>query len=315
MKARIDLNYIQNNNCQKGCNKLERKEITENDLCVETNSSLDGLPIRCVGKWATKKIYHLVQYFGIFATGMKNKWDGEINYIEICSGPGRCIARENGLEFDGTALSILKHQAFKYLSKAIFFDFNDSIIDTLNQRIKQIEIENAFAIRGDYSKPQVICDIINKNINKHSLNLVFIDPTDCSVPFLLITKIKEVLVNVDFIINLASGTDYNRNIINALLVQNSYSNSITKYSKFLGTTDFFKSHTNINLAKEKRNTDLRNNFRDTYMANLKKIGYEYFDLKMIEHYYDLLFASKHKTGITFWKKANKISHDGQRELF
>jgi three-Cys-motif partner protein len=185
----------------------------------------------------------------------------------------------------------------------------------LNQRIKSRGIQNAFAINGNYSQPNLICEEINKNIKRNSLNLIFIDPTDCSVPFVLITKIKEVLPNVDFIINLASGTDYNRNIINALLKQESYSKSISKYSRFLGTTDFFKSPVNINLAKEKRNIDLRNNFRDTYTDSLKKIDYEYFAFKRIEHYYDLLFASKHKTGITFWDKANKIAFDGQRELF
>jgi hypothetical protein len=39
-------------------------------------SELDQLPVRCVGKWAYEKIYRLVQYFGIFANGMKNKWEG-----------------------------------------------------------------------------------------------------------------------------------------------------------------------------------------------------------------------------------------------
>jgi hypothetical protein len=43
-----------------------------------------------------QKIFHLIQYFGIFTIGMKSKWQGNINYIEICSGPGRCVNRENG---------------------------------------------------------------------------------------------------------------------------------------------------------------------------------------------------------------------------
>jgi len=144
---------------------------------------------------------------------------------------------------------------------------------------------------------------------------VFIDPTDCSVPFSLISNIKDVLPNVDFIINLASGTDFNRNVINALLNQESYTRTVSKYSKFLGTVDFFRDPVNIKLAENKRNIELRNNFRESYKQSLRSIGYQYFDFKRIQHYYDLLFASKHETGLTFWKKANSIKADGQRELF
>ena len=313
MKARIDLAYKQNNSCQQGCNKYIRKEITENDLCIKINSVSDNLPVRCVGKWATQKIFHLVQYFGIFANGMKDKWN--LNYIEVCSGPGRCIARENGIEFDGTALAIIKHPAFKHLNKALFFDFNKSVVNALNQRIRNQSFTTAKAIIGDYYNPDEICQEIISEVDTDSLNMIFIDPTDCSVPFNLIRKIKRVLPNADLIINLASGTDYNRNIRNVLLDQKKYSKTINKYSRFLDSTDFFKDKNNLNHAKENNTNELRNSFRKYYTNSLMKIGYEYFDFKRIEHYYDILFASKHKTGITFWEKANKINFDGQRQLF
>lgn len=315
MKGRLDLNYTQNNDCKRGCNKIDRKETTENDLCSEANSALDNLPIRCVGIWAIQKIYHLVQYFIIFSNGMKKKWNGELNYIEICSGPGRCVSREDGMEFDGTALSILKHDAFNNINKAIFFDFNELVVKALNDRIEMLGIKNAKALIGDYTRPQIIVDQIKTLINSNSLNLVFIDPTDCSVPFSLISTISKTLPNADLIINLASGTDFNRNINNVLLNQDSYTKTVSKYSKFLGSVDFFKDSKNINLATKKGNLELRNNFRRSYTNNLMNLGYEHFAFKRIEHFYDLLFASKHKTGLVFWEKANKISFNGQRELF
>lgn len=233
MKNRLDLGYAQNLNCKQGCNKSDRLDFTENELCTEAISVVDSLPIRCVGEWATQKIYYLVQYFGIFANGMKNKWGGKLNYIEICCGPGRCIARENGIEFDGTALSIIKHNAFQHLNKALFFDINKEVVDTLNKRISKTGINNAKAIVGNYNEPENIRKNIQNEIQKNSLNLIFIDPTDCSVPFTLIKTIKETLTKVDFIINLASGTDFNRNVINSFLKPESYSTSINKYSLFL----------------------------------------------------------------------------------
>ena len=89
---RIDLNRCDNKACYGNCNKDDRRHCAENDLCRVVKSNLDSLSVRCVGDWAEEKIYLLYQYFGIFTKGMKNKWT-EINYIEICSGPGRCINR------------------------------------------------------------------------------------------------------------------------------------------------------------------------------------------------------------------------------
>lgn len=313
MLSRIDLEEISNPNCKTGCNKKERAEITENSLCKHVVSISDNLPVRCVGEWAVDKIYLLVQYFGIFSNGMKNKWN--TNYIEICSGPGRCVAREQGNEFNGTALSILKNAAFINLNKALFFDFDEEVIKTLNERIKKIDNTKSKAFVADYNNPDDLCSIIASEIDSKSLNLVFIDPTDCSVPFDLIKKIKQSFKSVDFIINIASGTDFNRNIKNVLLNQEQYSKTVTKYSNFLGTNEFFENQENIELAKHGENEKLRNKFRDSYKKSLEGLGYQHFGIKQIRHYYDILFASAHPKGIDFWNKACKIEIDGQRKLF
>ena len=172
--TRIDLNSKPHPDCATKCNKALRQSITENDLCILLNSVEDGLPVRCVGQWAEQKIYLLYQYFGIFSEGMKHKW--EMNYIEICSGPGRCISRTYGDEIDGTALCVLKHKAFKNINKALFFDFNDTVVNVLNQRIEQIGAGNAKAFIADYNKVDELCCKIISEIKPESLNLVLIDP-------------------------------------------------------------------------------------------------------------------------------------------
>lgn len=309
--TRIDIKEQENTLCLKKCNKEKRKEVTEEDLCTETISEIDKLPVRCVGAWAVQKIHHLVQYFAIFSLGMKNKWDGRINYIEICSGPGRCINRSTGFEFNGTSLCIIQNDACKHLNKAMFFDYNQKVIDTLNSRIKINNTPNALALIGDYNNPNKICDDIIRETKGTGLYLVFIDPTDCSIPFSLITTLKNRLRNIDFIINFAIGTDFNRNIKKAIDAPNTHQNVINKYKSFLGSDDFF----NNPLTKTASQKDLRLMFRDAYVSSLGKIGYQHFDFKHIENYYDLVFASSHEKGIEFWKKANKIQYDGQRQLF
>ena len=311
MASRMELHRQHNEACVKKCNKEERKQRSENDLCSIVKSATDGMPIRCVGQWAEQKIYLLNQYFGIFAQGMKNKWT-EINYIEIFSGPGRCIDRQCGAEFDGTALSILQQSAAQYIKNALFFDYDTTVVDVLNKRIEQLGCTNAAAFIGDYNNPRSICDIISKRISQtSSLNLVLLDPTDCSVPFELLVQLKRTIKNIDIIINVATGTDFNRNIPMAF---NDRERAL-KYCRFLGNDDFFTSPQNEYLKNTKQYDLLRERFRESYKQSLEKLGYKHFRLHHIEHYYDILFAAGHPKATQFWDMAQAIPYDGQRSLF
>lgn len=307
--SRIDLNRKFNAECEKGCNKEERLKRTENDACTLIKSINDNLSVRCVGEWAEEKIYLLYQYFGIFAGGMKNKWP--LNYIEICSGPGICINRQNGNEFDGTAISIMKHEQFQYINKAIFYDYDNKAIEILNQRISNLKLSHkAFARFGDYNIPASICEEL-KSLGSNSLNLILIDPTDCSVPFSLIEGITKTLKHVDLIINVATMTDFNRNI------QMAYGDPkrAEKYNRFLGTSQYFISPDNIALCNSKDYPRLRESFRKTYMDSLKRIGFKYFNYTSVKSFYDILYATSNEKGIEFWKKASKtIDSSGQRSL-
>jgi len=312
---RLDFKSVPNPSCKRNCNRDVRHEITSDGLCNETISVIDQLPVRCVGEWAVQKIFHLVQYFGIFSSGMKNSWDGKINYIEICSSTGRCINRTSGEEFNGTAMCVLEHSNFKHLHRAIFIDYNERVVDTLNKRIENSKIDTAIAILGDYNDPAGICEKIIKETDGVGLNLVFIDPTDCSVPFALIAEIKKSLRHVDFIINIAIGTDVNRNIRTTIMSPITHKTVKDKYLKFLGSDAFYQNPKVQKFAKLGDHTKLRVLFRDAYTDSLRQIGYEYFDFKHIENYYDLVFASSHIKGLEFWQKANAIKIDGQRSLF
>lgn len=309
-----EFHEIENKKCIRDCDREQRKTTTENDLCLLTQSEIDGLSVRCVGEWSRAKIFLLTQYFGIFSLGMSKKWSGNINYIEICSGPGRCIERSTGIEIDGSSLCILNHKAFKYLRYAFFFDSDANVVEILNQRLSPYNLPNAKAYRGNYKKPEQICEIILTQVNSNSLNLVFIDPTDCSLPFTMITSLKHYLPHVDLIINTAVGTDFNRNIGQALLKPVAYQEVIRKYINFFGSNSFFESDNIVQLAKEGNNLGLRNSFRDEYINSLQGIGYEFFGQKRIRHYYDIIFASSDVRGLDFWEKATKNDFDGQRSL-
>lgn len=307
--SRIELNRQQNPACIKGCNKEERAKKAENDVCSLVKSVNDNLSVRCVGQWGEEKIFLLYQYFGIFAGGMKNKWP--LNYIEICSGPGRCINRQEGCEFDGTAIAIMNHKQFQYVNKAIFYDYDENVINTLNQRITNRNLSHkAIAKFGDYNHPDTICSDLN-GLDDNSLNLIFIDPTDCSVPFSLIKRISSTLKKVDLIINVATMTDFNRNIQMAF----DDPKRAEKYIRFLDDDSFFASDENRTLCSKKDYTRLRKQFRESYMNSLKRVGFNFFDYTPINGFYDILFATSNPKGIEFWKKATKvIDSSGQRIL-
>jgi three-Cys-motif partner protein len=311
MSHSLDLRQSPNPKCP-GCDRAERDDIDADGLCTKTMSVLDGLPVRCVGEWAYDKIYRLVQYFGTFAGGMSKKWQG-LNYVEICSGPGRCITRNDRVEMDGTALAVIRSKQFPKLKKGIFIDVSPRVVDILNQRIKALDASHiAEAVVGDYSDAQGICRILDR-LPDSCLNLVFIDPTECDVPFQTIKRLVAHLQNADLLINVALGTDVTRNIIPAIL-QTSHKISRAKYESFLGVPGFCRQPDVIKLAKLSDHDDLRRKFAETYNQILRSEGYQYNNVRQVKHYYYLLFASRSPKGLELWNNSCAIAPDNQREL-
>jgi hemoglobin-like flavoprotein len=49
--------------------------------------------------------------------------------------------------------------------------------------------------------------------------------------------------------------------------------------------------------------------------NIWKCRLNHFDIELVNHYYDILFAAAHPKALEFWNKATEIKYDGQRSLF
>lgn len=266
-----------------------------------------------MGSWANQKLHFLTQYLGIFGPGMKDKWRGHVQYVEICSGPGRCVVRDSGVEMDGSPLAVLQHWAFPSFEAATFLDYDPAVVASLNTRIERLALQSkAQAVQADYNDPSSIVRILRQRITGNALTLAFIDPTDCSVPFATVEAVANAGWSTDFIINMAVGTDANRNIKPA--ISNEDSESRTKYTSFLGGEAFFQDADVKELARIGNDAGLRAKFRDHYSVRMRQIGYQHFDFQPVKHYYDLLFASRHDLGIKFWKRAQKNRYDGQGTL-
>jgi len=290
-----------------------RGEHLNNDLCKTAKSKVDNLPIRCIGDWGYQKIYRLVQYFGIFSKGMHKKWP-VLNYVEICSGPGRCITRNNGQEINGTSLAVLKHPSFSdYLTQALFIDYNKEAVKVLNERIKNEALDHkAKATCVNFNDLYTIGQSLSI-LDNNSLNLVLIDPTECNLPFETIRKISNELKNVDFIITIPIETDIRRNIRRAIL-DDTFIQVRQKYSRFIGNDNFFNSQESKKVANYPNLEELINVIMEKYKNSWELLGYKYFREKSVQNYYRLMFASKHPKGLEFWDKANKYEPNGQMTL-
>ena len=305
----LNLREVKNQSCKK-CGRNERHG--DNGLCSDVVSQFDSLAVRCVGDWSYDKIYRLVSYFGIFTGGMKLKWG--LNYIEICSGPGRCVIREDGREIDGTALAIINHPNCELLQNALFIDNSPEVVETLTKRIDALKAsKKASAKIGDYTDSVGLTSLL-ASLPANRLNLCFLDPTECDVPFTTIKNIAKILGKVDFIINVAIGTDVSRNIANAIL-EPSFATVRQKYASFLGDETFFDRDDIRAFATLGKFEELRREFINAYVQRLTQLGFPHTDIRPVKHYYYLLFASGNPKGLEFWEKACRYEPDSQKTLF
>lgn len=319
MRAKnIDFREVRNSGCQLCPNREVRKKYLEHGICKSLKSALDGLPLRCVGKWGQEKVFYLLQYLGIFAQGMKNSWGGNLHYLEVCSGPGRLVDFNSGIEFDGSALAVLRHQGAKLLKSALFVDKNPVVVNALNSRIQQLgEFESlrALAVHGDYHSLESMKSVLSQK-GSGGLTLLFLDPTDLSIPFETVKYLVANTGHVDLFINVAIGHDFRRNATHSVLKEE-FTRARDKYESFLGRPHFMSSPEVLDILEN--NGDgckaLSKSYLDAYMEQLRTLGFCYFGVRRIEHYYHLLFATRDKKGKHFWDQCQLIEFDGQRTLF
>ncbi|MGE4284554.1 MAG: three-Cys-motif partner protein TcmP [Clostridia bacterium] len=320
----LDLHRRDAKNCQRCKSPEERKRLLDSDGFCRIVKPSDNLRARCVGDWGADKVVFISTYVDITGVALKNSWRNYY-YIEICSGPGLCIDYKFGKEFIGTALASLQTEGAKYFTKLFFFDLNPLTIESLKHRIASNndipqEVKDKTVVEvGDYTNPASILEVLNTHIPNHmkGLNVVFVDPTDMSVPFELYLAMMGFGKRTDFIINFADGTDLKRNI--KIAFGDPDYPSQKKYSKVLETTDFFKDENNVELARTGNFEMLSNAFENIFLQSFTKRGYNYIQRKQIKWYYKLLFLSTNALGERFWKSASKKTaverENGQGVLF
>jgi len=273
-------------------------------LCQKHKSKDDNLSLHCYGFWSEDKIGHFKYYAEMFSTGMKNKWP-KLYYIDLFSGPGKCIIRENLKEINGTCLEVvnLKDKFTQYF----LVDKNPLCISNLKQRIG--EQNNIKYYNEDCN---IAIEKIIKTIPDYSLSLAIIDPDSLQFCFDSYEQLSKK--KIDLIVNYPIGPI--ERAISSVLKKKLDSDTLDKFHP--GWKDIVSKKTWGN----SKDVVIRNLVKN-YINEIEKLGYysspsiiPFKNIKNTTMYYLVLF-SKDKKGIEFWdKKTNSLKNrNPQRSFF
>jgi three-Cys-motif partner protein len=265
-----------------------------NDPWTGSVSATDGLPLRDSGSWIQEKHRSLVYFAKMFSTGMKptehkTGWANRV-YLELFSGPGKCLVRETGEETAGSPLQVIGNEFTRF----IFVDIDTSAAKALEQRLAghpnadKVEIWN-----GDCA------EAINRMVlPEGALTLAFIDPTGISqAPFELIRKLSQK-TRCDLLINIQHAMGIKMNM-------HQYrpdADIDCALTRFLGDETWKPL---LGSSPQKFFAD----YLELYRKKLAAAGFPHsknhvtVNMKRRLPLYLLLFASAHPLGQEFWNKA------------
>jgi three-Cys-motif partner protein len=259
----------------------------------------DGYQALEIGPWAKEKLSYIQSYCEIFNSGMKNKWPVR-TYIDVFSGPGRCIVEDTGEEIDGSPLIAL--QCKVPFTHYFFNDINVDSIQSLKNRSTSFSSANIELFNSDCN--DVIRQLKSK-LPPSSLDFCFIDPLNWEIAFDSLSFLTAGR-NMDLAITFHSG--------NMKRVVDDYPDVL---NDFFGDDEWqFECKSAMAKGQVRRGRTLL----DAYEKRLRKLSYVVIhDFTLIKNttgvpLYHLVFASKHPRGKDFWNKISQRTSTGQRRM-
>ena len=272
-------------------------------LCGKYISREDNLSLRCVGLWSKEKIEFFKYYADMFVTGMKKKWKKRY-YIDLFTGPGKCIIREDLGEINSSCLEIINLR--DKFTNYFFVDKSQTCIKDLRKRAGSVK--NIIFYNEDCNL--VIKEII-KTIPENSLSLAIIDPDSLQFHFNNYAELSKR--KIDLIIYYPIGPI--ERAVSSVYKQKLKSKILDKFHP--GWKDIISKRGWGNSKSE----NIKSLIKD-YKRKIEKLDYFSSDItppfknKKNTTLYYLFAFSKSKKGILFWKKATQgiAKRGGQQAL-
>lgn len=299
-------------NCSNYC--LNKKE---NGNCLIPGE--DNLPMQCVGPWVEEKFYYLEKYLNATCKVRKKFVEnGNTVFIDLFSGPGKCIIRNDKKEIDsGGMRSLLRDEA--PFNTLYFFDIDIENIRSLKARLQNYP--QCITQEGDSNELVIdLIKILMKNPQKY--HFIFIDPFGPSgLKFKTIECLSQ-LERLDMLINFPIGA------LKRIYKQQLDKNNSEIIDDFLGVKKWRNDISKISTNK------IGNLFLNIFTEQLKKIGFKEEGLRLITNdnisqtipsvivknkkdvdLYMLILISKHRIAPKIWDSVIKIDYTGQKQLF
>ncbi len=259
----------------------------------------DGLPVRDSGEWVKRKHHFLARYCRLFTVGMKYKWDGNLNYIDLMAGPGRCRIEETGEIVRGSPFVALEENFAHY----DFFEEDPELAHALKARVAAHKKGNRCIVHAESWDHVVLRNAFPRH---HGLTLAFVDPTGIrSVPWAALEQLTRNYKNLDILMTIQHAMAIKLNRPQYLAREDR-----TAADMFLGSATWREKVTGPgNYLKV---------FLDTFVQNFSDHGFRTRNWMLVKNnrsplYYVCLFA-RHERALDFWDKAVAEDEAGQRNL-
>jgi three-Cys-motif partner protein len=284
--------------------------------CYELGA--DSVPVQCVGSWVEDKYSFLERYIDATRSARKKYTDkGNSVYIDLFSGPGRCIIKRKQKEIDGGALRVYKYRKVPF-NEYVYIDIHEPNVRALEKRINEPNCCTFICNDANVYIQTLVESLRRKNYRYH---FAFIDPFGPEDLKFTSLKLLAELPRIDFLIHFPIGA-IKRNI--SKWKENDYG----VLDDFLGTGEWrdkvpdFKKGKTLTLLLE------------IYKRQLMKIGFPEDGLKTKDSHenlwaslpavsvrntkavelYVLILASKHPIAQIIWSHLLNIDADGQRTI-
>ena len=260
--------------------------------------SSDGRFAVNVGPWAKEKLFYVARYCHIFNTGMKGRWNVR-TYIDLFSGPGKCVIEGTDEELDGSPLVAIGCEV--PFTHYIFNDIEPTAIEALRDRIGSLGFPKAAINYFSADCNDVIADILQQ-LPKASLDFCLIDPTNWQIRFDSIARLTKNR-RMDLAITFHSGSMKRVAELNP-----------EELNDFFGGSKWHERYRNMLASGRHEGSRV---LLDTYEEGLRTLGYRHLhDYILVKNekgvpLYHLLFASKSPRGRDFWDKISQRSATGQ----
>ncbi len=270
-------------------------------------SGEDGLPVQCVGSWVEDKYYYLERYLNA-SREARRKFSDKNNavFIDLFSGPGKCIIKNEQRETDGGVIRVLKREEAPF-NETFLFDLNKINTDALKQRI-----DPKLKCHIKEGDSNFLINSLVANLLKHPFkryHFIFIDPFGPDgLKFKTLVELA-TLDRMDMLIHFP-----------IMAIRRNWKSWIKKENTilddFLGTNDW---RDKINSSPGAKIFDVLINI---YKNELQKIGYVFdFALRVVTvkntknaPLYDLILVSKKPLAQRIWNSVINKDRAGQRSF-